>query len=766
MAIIALGDCHTGNLHLGRDGHADALWYTVQIGNNMSLEEQIQIVTSPRRTGYDYAYKFIVPPGSSDGSGERAELSGAYGPATPGGEPSRKDFPTGNRDGTGDEYYYAWSNYLPTDLITNLNQSRGILAQWHEALGGGGSVNFSVRISPDGDLVMTHNNKNQDSGDVYLIKSPPDLGEWVDFIVWLRLTCDNTGGFKCWYKRAAEVSYALPVDVSGIRTQKPWPQSSGCQGVYKLEGLKCSKGNKTRIVYATAFRQTTTLTEAQAAHPSEESKPPPEALERTGWTASADSEELVQENNAASNVLDGDPNTYWHTQWGTSESQPHTLDIDMQARYELAAVEVTQKQSDANGRIKNLEVYLSNDGVDWGSAIHTATLPNDQGTHKLTFASAQVARYFRIKTLDVYGSNPTISAAGEVNAYGVGPIAAFTLVSRYHPGTVTVEDGRVTTWADAEAAGNDFVQYIDEDGPLPGPLWINEEQALKGDGGSVLVANSPIVSGTDSRTIFFAAKLDPLDELLNYLLSFGETGFGAGRVVQIDNSLAVRVGQGTREFDATLSSQNYSVVRIEIPSANLNTVRMFIDGVEQAVASSASVALDTQGQSALFARMNTGVAELFGNGYLRALRVFEGTPSAAEAATIEAEMAASVLPPTLDPISDQSAVQAQTVAFNVVARHDDAPPTVTLAMADASPLPAGVNFTLAGTNGNEVTYAFSWPTLVGQAGSYDFVATASHSGLESSDTFNVTLLESPHSIAPRVRRLSIKKESRVVRIKP
>lgn len=61
--------------------------------------------------------------------------------------------------------------------------------------------------------------------------------------------------------------------------------------------------------------------------------PAPDAprLYRTGWTASADSVETAQEDGRASNALDGNPATIWHTDWSVAPvpAQPHRIVIDM-----------------------------------------------------------------------------------------------------------------------------------------------------------------------------------------------------------------------------------------------------------------------------------------------------------------------------------------------------------------------------------------------------------------------------------------------------
>ena len=51
---------------------------------------------------------------------------------------------------------------------------------------------------------------------------------------------------------------------------------------------------------------------------------------RIGWSVSADSAELVGESAPASNAIDGDASTFWHTQWqAASPPPPHTFTVNL-----------------------------------------------------------------------------------------------------------------------------------------------------------------------------------------------------------------------------------------------------------------------------------------------------------------------------------------------------------------------------------------------------------------------------------------------------
>lgn len=76
----------------------------------------------------------------------------------------------------------------------------------------------------------------------------------------------------------------------------------------------------------------------------------------------ADSEELSGDDGLATNVLDGKPNTFWHTQWqGGSPKHPHFLVIDLGREESISGVRILPRQHSPNGRMKSIRVYVSAD---------------------------------------------------------------------------------------------------------------------------------------------------------------------------------------------------------------------------------------------------------------------------------------------------------------------------------------------------------------------------------------------------------------------
>jgi len=74
----------------------------------------------------------------------------------------------------------------------------------------------------------------------------------------------------------------------------------------------------------------------------------------------------------ASNAFDGDESTYYHVPWGNSYPRPHKIVIDLGQIY---SINEFYYQANSNtsapweGRIADYNLYLSLDGVEWGSPV-------------------------------------------------------------------------------------------------------------------------------------------------------------------------------------------------------------------------------------------------------------------------------------------------------------------------------------------------------------------------------------------------------------
>lgn len=104
-------------------------------------------------------------------------------------------------------------------------------------------------------------------------------------------------------------------------------------------------------------------------------------------------------------ATDGNPATFWHSQWqGGLRRFPHWIDLDLgQARQVSAMVYTPRSGKNPNGRIKEYEIYTSQDGRNWSPApVAKGSLPDGTGAQVLPVQAN--ARYFRLKGLNAQPS--------------------------------------------------------------------------------------------------------------------------------------------------------------------------------------------------------------------------------------------------------------------------------------------------------------------------------------------------------------------------
>ena len=76
-------------------------------------------------------------------------------------------------------------------------------------------------------------------------------------------------------------------------------------------------------------------------------------------------------------VLDGHPETIWHTAWGDRQQPPpHELTIDLGRPVAITGLAYLPRQDMSNGRVGEYAVHLSDDGRDWGPPVAEGTWPD------------------------------------------------------------------------------------------------------------------------------------------------------------------------------------------------------------------------------------------------------------------------------------------------------------------------------------------------------------------------------------------------------
>jgi len=119
------------------------------------------------------------------------------------------------------------------------------------------------------------------------------------------------------------------------------------------------------------------------------------------------------EGNEARLAYDGNPSTFWHTEWvGTEPRCPHTIVIDMVQTYHVKAVTYLSRQDgNENGMVKDYEVYLSLDKNDWGQPAVTGQFKKTTSLQTAALKTPVNARYLKFVAKSEINGNAWTSAA-------------------------------------------------------------------------------------------------------------------------------------------------------------------------------------------------------------------------------------------------------------------------------------------------------------------------------------------------------------------
>ncbi|KAM0546623.1 hypothetical protein ACHAPJ_010761 [Fusarium lateritium] len=142
------------------------------------------------------------------------------------------------------------------------------------------------------------------------------------------------------------------------------------------------------------------------------------AINRAGWKVTCDS---YHRGNECAKTIDGDNNTFWHTEYIATNSPkpPHTITVDMGSIKNINSISVLPRQDGSpNGFISGHKVSLSTDGKNWGSPVAFGVWHGDSSV-KVSNFETKPARYVRLVAISNVNGNPWTSIA-ELNVYQAG----------------------------------------------------------------------------------------------------------------------------------------------------------------------------------------------------------------------------------------------------------------------------------------------------------------------------------------------------------
>ena len=167
-------------------------------------------------------------------------------------------------------------------------------------------------------------------------------------------------------------------------------------------------------------------------------------------------------------VLDGDPNTIWHTNWyGTSRAN-HWIQFELSESYTVDGLRYLPRSGSNNGVITKYEIQISDDGVNF-ETIASGSWANNKDWKAAEFEGVQ-AKYVRLVAVDAITDNSYVFAsAAEIRLTGVKADAhehSYTAVvteptcteGGYTTYTCECGDSYVDDYTDA--LGHDFVDGV------------------------------------------------------------------------------------------------------------------------------------------------------------------------------------------------------------------------------------------------------------------------------------------------------------------
>ncbi len=185
-------------------------------------------------------------------------------------------------------------------------------------------------------------------------------------------------------------------------------------------------------------------------------------IPQTNWTIKyVDSQELTSgywgPASPATNAIDGNPNTFWITQWnGAQPPLPHEIQVNLGASYSIVGFQHLPIQTSSDGRIAQYEFYVSTDGINWGTAVSTGTLPNTTAQTQILFTPV-VGQYVRLRALSSYGAATFATSMAELNVLTGSTPPAGTISSP--AANVTITAGGTVSFSGAATGGTAPLTY-------------------------------------------------------------------------------------------------------------------------------------------------------------------------------------------------------------------------------------------------------------------------------------------------------------------
>lgn len=117
-------------------------------------------------------------------------------------------------------------------------------------------------------------------------------------------------------------------------------------------------------------------------------------------------------------AIDGNINTYWHSNWSQQPASihPHFIAVDFGISRTLHGVSLWQRLNSFAGNSKDIEIYTSTDNQNW-SLVKATSLASSGALQNIDFATSLQARYLKVVVLSSYGTNENNCSLAEIATY-------------------------------------------------------------------------------------------------------------------------------------------------------------------------------------------------------------------------------------------------------------------------------------------------------------------------------------------------------------
>ena len=144
-------------------------------------------------------------------------------------------------------------------------------------------------------------------------------------------------------------------------------------------------------------------------------------LNKENWSLIYTDSEDNYGGNLATKAFDGNPYTFWHTEWKDNQPvHPHEIQIDLGDTAAFSGFEYMPRQdNNPNGNINNYEFYASNNPVNWGDPLKSGSFSTIGNAVYVALDDTVKYRYIRLVALS------------EINNLKFANMAEISLVGKY-----------------------------------------------------------------------------------------------------------------------------------------------------------------------------------------------------------------------------------------------------------------------------------------------------------------------------------------------